>query len=143
MEPMVTTDGFTFAAIMAFAKVLKNKAFFKRFQVQRRRRREGKTDYKARVKMVRQDRNKFNTRKYRLIVRITNKHVLAQVAYATIAGDIIVSSASSTELEQYGIRGHHIPPPIGWNWQRWKQCCQNRQAPHSSTCSARIPSRPR
>jgi len=88
---------------MAFVKVLKNKAFFKRFQVQRRRRREGKTDYKARVKMVRQDKNKFNTRKYRLIVRFTNRQCICQVAYATIAGDIVVSHATSKELGKYGI----------------------------------------
>jgi large subunit ribosomal protein L5e len=92
---------------MAFAKVLKNKAFFKRYQVQRRRRRESKTDYKARVKMVRQDRNKYNTRKYRLIVRITNRRVLMQVAYATIAGDIVVSQATSSELGNYGIPVGH------------------------------------
>jgi len=88
---------------MAFVKVLKNKAFFKRFQVKRRRRREGKTDYRARTKMVRQDRNKFNTKKYRLIVRITNRKVICQVAYATIAGDVVVSQAASTDLAKYGI----------------------------------------
>jgi large subunit ribosomal protein L5e len=89
---------------MAFVKVLKNKAFFKRFQVQRRRRRQGKTDYKARVKMVKQDKNKFNNRKYRLIVRFTNRFCICQVAYATIAGDIVVAQASSKELDKYGIK---------------------------------------
>jgi len=87
---------------MAFAKVLKTPAFFKRFQVKKRRRREGKTDYKARCKMVRQDRNKYNTRKYRLIVRITNRFVLTQVAYATIAGDKVVAQATSKDLAAYG-----------------------------------------
>ena len=33
---------------MPFVKVLKNKAYFKRYQVKYRRRREGKTDYFAR-----------------------------------------------------------------------------------------------
>lgn len=88
---------------MAFVKVLKNTAFFKRFQVQRRRRRQGKTDYKARVKMVKQDRNKFNTRKYRLIVRFTNRRVICQVAYASIVGDHIIAQATSSELTNYGI----------------------------------------
>jgi len=88
---------------MAFVKVLKNTAFFKRFQVQRRRRRQGKTDYKARVKMVRQDRNKFNTRKYRLIVRFTNRRVICQVAYASIIGDHVVAQANSSELVNFGI----------------------------------------
>eukprot|EP00406_Dinophysis_acuminata_P057643 CAMPEP_0179289408 /NCGR_PEP_ID=MMETSP0797-20121207/41288_1 /TAXON_ID=47934 /ORGANISM="Dinophysis acuminata, Strain DAEP01" /LENGTH=42 /DNA_ID= /DNA_START= /DNA_END= /DNA_ORIENTATION= len=40
---------------MAFVKVLKNKAFFKRYQVKKRRRREGKTDFQARRRMIRQD----------------------------------------------------------------------------------------
>jgi len=88
---------------MAFVKVLKNTAFFKRFQVQRRRRRQGKTDYKARVKMVQQARNKFNTRKYRLIVRFTNRRVICQVAYASIIGDHVVAQANSSELVNFGI----------------------------------------
>jgi large subunit ribosomal protein L5e len=88
---------------MAFVKVLKNKAFFKRYQVPKRRRREGKTDFKARRKMVRQDKNKFNNKKYRLIVRFTNSRVICQVAYATIRGDIVVSSASSSDLAKFGI----------------------------------------
>jgi len=91
------------SSTMVFVKVLKNKAFFKRFQVKRRRRREGKTDFKARIKMVRQDRNKYNTKKYRLIVRFTNRKCICQVAYATILGDIVVSQATSTELAKYGI----------------------------------------
>mmetsp|Transcript_99186 Transcript_99186/g.175895 ORF Transcript_99186/g.175895 Transcript_99186/m.175895 type:complete len:317 (+) Transcript_99186:94-1044(+) len=88
---------------MAFVKVLKNKAFFKRYQVKKRRRREGKTDFQARRKMVRQDKNKFNNKKYRLIVRLTNKRVICQIAYATIAGDCIVAQATSSELHKFGI----------------------------------------
>mmetsp|Transcript_52166 Transcript_52166/g.97905 ORF Transcript_52166/g.97905 Transcript_52166/m.97905 type:complete len:317 (+) Transcript_52166:85-1035(+) len=92
---------------MAFVKVLKNKAFFKRYQVKKRRRREGKTDFQARRKMVRQDKNKFNNKKYRLIVRITNRRILTQIAYATIAGDVIVAQASSSELTKFGIPCGH------------------------------------
>mmetsp|Transcript_77198 Transcript_77198/g.133886 ORF Transcript_77198/g.133886 Transcript_77198/m.133886 type:complete len:317 (+) Transcript_77198:81-1031(+) len=92
---------------MAFVKVLKNKAFFKRYQVKKRRRREGKTDFQARRKMVRQDKNKFNNKKYRLIVRLTNKRVICQIAYATIAGDVIVAHASSNELTKFGIPCGH------------------------------------
>jgi len=88
---------------MAFVKVLKNKSYFKRYQVQKRRRREGKTDFQARRKMVRQDKNKYNNKKYRLIVRFTNKKVICQVAYATIAGDKIVCQATSAELTKFGV----------------------------------------
>ena len=72
---------------MGFVKVVKNKAYFKRFQVKYRRRREGKTDYFARKRLIVQNKNKYNTPKYRLIVRFTNKTIIAQVAYATIEGD--------------------------------------------------------
>jgi large subunit ribosomal protein L5e len=92
---------------MAFVKVLKNTAYFKRFQVQRRRRREGKTDYNARRKMVKQDKNKFNNRKYRLVVRFTNRRVICQIMYSTLRGDVIVSSASSNELAHFGIPVGH------------------------------------
>merc|ERR1711957_914450 len=87
---------------MAFVKVLKNKAYFKRFQVKYRRR-EGKTDYRARRKMVRQDKNKYNNRKYRLVVRFTSRKVICQVMYATIRGDMIVEQATSTELAKFGV----------------------------------------
>jgi len=92
---------------MAFVKVVKNKAYFKRFQVKNRRRREGKTDFRARRKMVRQDKNKFNNKKYRLVVRFTNKRVICQIMYATIRGDIIVSQANSSELEKFGVPCGH------------------------------------
>jgi len=92
---------------MAFVKVLKNKSYFKRYQVPKRRRREGKTDFQARRKMIRQDKNKYNNKKYRLIVRFSNTKVICQVAYATISGDKIVSQATSTELTKYGVPMGH------------------------------------
>jgi large subunit ribosomal protein L5e len=92
---------------MAFVKVLKNKSYFKRFQVQKRRRREGKTDFQARRKMTRQDKNKYNNKKYRLVVRFSNRRIMCQVVYATIAGDKTVSQACSSELTKFGIPVGH------------------------------------
>lgn len=89
---------------MGFVKVVKNKSYFKRFQVKFRRRREGKTDYYARVKLVVQDKNKYNTPKYRMIVRFTNKDIITQIAYARIEGDVIVCAAYAHELPRYGIK---------------------------------------
>jgi len=37
---------------MGFVKIQKTKAYFKRYQTKYRRRREGKTDYYARKRMV-------------------------------------------------------------------------------------------
>jgi len=89
---------------MPFVKLVKNKAYFKRFQVKFRRRREGKTDYFARKRLVVQDKNKYNTPKYRLIVRSTNTDICCQIAYARLEGDVIVAAAYSHELPKYGIQ---------------------------------------
>jgi len=88
---------------MGFVKVVKNKPYFKRFQVQYRRRREGKTDYYARKRLVTQDKNKYASPKYRLVVRLTNKDVVAQLVYAQLTGDVVVASAYAHELPRYGV----------------------------------------
>jgi len=85
-------------------KVVKNKQYFKRYQVKFKRRREGKTDYFARKRLVVQDKTKYNTPKYRMIVRFTNKDVICQVAYAKIEGDVIICSAYAHELPRYGLK---------------------------------------
>merc|ERR1712033_1511 len=89
---------------MGYVKVIKNRAYFKRYQVKFKRRREGKTDYYARKRLVTQDKNKYNTPKYRLIVRFTNKNIVCQIAYATIQGDVVISAAYSHELPRYGVK---------------------------------------
>merc|ERR1712130_794229 len=88
----------------AFVKVQKNKAYFKRYQPKFKRRREGKTDYFARKRLCVQDKNKYNTPKYRLVVRITNKDIIAQIAYARLQGDVIICAAYSHELPRYGVK---------------------------------------
>lgn len=80
---------------MAFVKLYKNKAYFMRYQTKYRRRREGKTDYYARKRLITQDKDKYSTQKYRLVARITNRRVIAQIVYATIAGDKILCQADS------------------------------------------------
>jgi len=88
---------------MGFVKVIKNKAYFKRYQVKYRRRREGKTDYQARRRLITQDKNKYNSPKYRLVVRFTNTDVICQIAYAKIVGDVVMTAAYSHELKRYGL----------------------------------------
>jgi len=92
---------------MPFLKVQKSKAYFKRFQVKYRRRREGKTDYQARRNMVIQDKNKYNTPKYRLVVRFTNKDIITQVVYSKIQGDFILAAAYAHELKNFGMPVSH------------------------------------
>lgn len=87
-----------------FVKVVKNKAYFKRFQVKFKRRREGVTDYYARKRLCVQDKNKYNTPKYRMIVRFTNKDITTQIAYSKIEGDVIICAAYAHELPRYGVK---------------------------------------
>jgi large subunit ribosomal protein L5e len=63
----------------------------------------GKTDYRARKRLTTQDKNKYNSPKYRLAVRFSNKDICAQVVYATIAGDRVVAAAYAHELPKYGL----------------------------------------
>jgi len=88
---------------MPFVKVVKNKAYFKKFQVKFRRRREGRTDYRQRHKLITQDKNKYGSPKYRLVVRISNKYVLTQIVAAEINGDKVLCAASSKELVKHGL----------------------------------------
>lgn len=89
---------------MGYVKVVKTSPYFSRYQVKYRRRREGKTDYRARLRLVKQDKNKYNTHKYRLVVRFSNKDITAQVIYASIAGDVVVAAAYSHDLAHFGLK---------------------------------------
>ena len=88
---------------MAFVKIVKNKPYFKRFQTKFRRRREFKTDYFARRRMVIQAKNKYETKKYRLVVRRTNYKIICQIVYSTIRGDRVLCQSSSAELKKFGL----------------------------------------
>merc|ERR1711971_676147 len=84
-------------------KVLKNKAYSKRYQTKFRRRRQGKTDYYARKRLVVNAKDKYDTKKCRMVVRFTNKRVITSVNYSTIKGDITVAAADSSELKRFGV----------------------------------------
>ena len=88
---------------MGFVKVLKNKAYSKRYQTKFRRRRQGKTDYYARKRLVVNDKDKYDTKKYRLVVRFTNRRVITSIVYSTIKGDMTVQAADSNELKKFGV----------------------------------------
>jgi large subunit ribosomal protein L5e len=64
---------------------------------------EGRTDYRQRHKLITQDKNKYQSPKYRLCVRFTNKYVHVQIIYAEIDGDKCMCHASSAELPKYGL----------------------------------------
>eukprot|EP00744_Colponema_vietnamica_P007827 GILI01011222.1.p1 GENE.GILI01011222.1~~GILI01011222.1.p1 ORF type:complete len:313 (+),score=94.30 GILI01011222.1:83-1021(+) len=88
---------------MGFVKVVKNKAYYQRYQVKFRRRRQCKTDYQARIALVNQDKNKYQTPKYRFVVRFTNTDVVCQIFSSNLVNDKCVAAAYSHELKRYGI----------------------------------------
>jgi len=89
---------------MGYIKVLKTSAYFKRYQCKFRRRRQGKTDYQARRRLVVQDKNKYNSPRFRLVVRCTNKDIICQVVQAKMVGDHTLCAAYSHELPKYGVK---------------------------------------
>merc|ERR1711981_1301741 len=92
------------ASTMAFRKEIKNKAYFKRYQVKLKRRRKGKTDYRPRKGLTIQDKNKYATPKYRLVVRFSNKDITCQVVYSTLTHDVVIASAYASELPSFGLK---------------------------------------
>lgn len=69
-----------------------------RYRVPLRRRREGKTDYRKRLKLL-------LSGKPRLVVRLTNRRVICQVMQYNPKGDITIASADSLELQRMGWKG--------------------------------------
>ena len=65
------------------------------YRVQLRRRREGKTDYRARKALV-------LSGKPRLVARASVKNVSGQIIVAKQVGDEVLASAHSHQLEKYG-----------------------------------------
>jgi len=60
-----------------------------------RRKREGKTNYKKRL-------NLLKSRVTRLVVRPSNKHMLVQLVDYKENGDVVISTAYSKELKKFG-----------------------------------------
>jgi large subunit ribosomal protein L5e len=89
---------------MGFVKVIKNNAYYKRYQVQFRRRREAKTDYYARKRLIWVDKNKYDAPKYRYVVRFSNRDVICCIVASDLSGDKIVASAYGHELARYGVK---------------------------------------
>lgn len=78
-----------------------------RYRVQFRRKREGKTDYRRRLRLIR-------SRKPRLLTRVSLKHVMAQVVQATPIGDMTLASAHSGQLAKFGWKGHTSNIPAAY-----------------------------
>jgi len=69
-----------------------------RYFVPFRRRREGKTDYYKRMKLLLSE-------KPRMVVRKTNRQIIIQLVEADLVGDRTLVAAYSTELAAFGYTG--------------------------------------
>ena len=78
-----------------------------RYFVPFRRRREGKTDYYQRTRLVVADAP-------RMVVRKTNRHIIIQMVTAEMDGDRTLVSANSAELEKYGYAGSTSNTPAAY-----------------------------
>ncbi len=73
------------------------------YAVHSRRRRQGRTDYWSRLALLKSGRP-------RMVVRKTNRYVLAEFCKAGDKGDVAIISCSSKDLEKYGFKGKRNTP---------------------------------
>jgi large subunit ribosomal protein L18 len=78
-----------------------------RYLVPFRRRREGKTDYYQRTRLIVADAP-------RMVVRKTNRHIIIQLVTAEMEGDKTLVAANSAELEKYGYKGSTSNTPAAY-----------------------------
>ncbi len=69
-----------------------------RYRVSFRRKREGKTDYRSRTKLL-------LSRKPRLVTRTTLKRVITQITNYSEKGDVVLVACDSNGLKDYGWNG--------------------------------------
>lgn len=68
------------------------------YRVAFRRRREGRTDYNLRKRLI-------SSKKLRLVIRKSIKHLSLQLVEARVDGDRVLASATTLELDKYGWKG--------------------------------------
>jgi len=79
----------------------------KTYRIPRRRRREGKTDYRKRIKLIKSG-------KKRLVVRIQTNTIIAQIIEYSPEGDRTITQAISRELKDYGYEGNYSNIPAAY-----------------------------
>ncbi|ABL89016.1 LSU ribosomal protein L18P [Pyrobaculum islandicum DSM 4184] len=78
-----------------------------RYKVPFRRRREGLTNYRKRRKLL-------LSKKPRLVVRKTNKHIIAQVVVAKPQGDVTIVGIDTRALAKFGWKGDENNTPAAY-----------------------------
>ncbi|MHC1611189.1 MAG: 50S ribosomal protein L18 [Candidatus Methanospirareceae archaeon] len=77
------------------------------YRVPFRRRREGKTDYRRRLKLL-------SGKKHRLVVRKSNRYIRMQLVATDNLGDKTLVAAISSELSRYGYDGGRCNCPAAY-----------------------------
>ena len=54
---------------------------------------------------------RYNTPKYRFVVRFSRKAIVCQIVYATVAGDVTVAAAYSQARPGAALGGSRLPAP--------------------------------
>ncbi len=75
--------------------------------IQYRRKREGKTNYRKRLKLI-------SSKQPRLIIRKSLRHILVQFAEYRQDGDRIIASAHTRELKKYGWNAYTRNTPAAY-----------------------------
>ena len=78
-----------------------------KYVVKFRREREGKTNYKKRLALLK-------SRTPRLVIRVTNKNVLCQIVDHTNTGDKVLVAASSKEITKLGWKSATANTPASY-----------------------------
>ena len=78
-----------------------------RYRVPFRRRREGKTDYRYRLRLLKSGLP-------RAVFRRSNRYITVQIAEFSEKGDLIIASSTSKELSKYGWKGSFSNTPAAY-----------------------------
>ena len=78
-----------------------------RYAVKFRRRRQGKTDYRKRLALLK-------SHQTRLVVRRTNTRTIVQFVDFKKEGDVVLAAATSLELKKYGWQSTHSNTPSSY-----------------------------
>lgn len=66
---------------------------------------DGKTDYRARIRLINQDKNKYNTPKYRLVVRFVSYNAVVAFIGGFIVGNVVAIKSTRDLKDMHFLTG--------------------------------------
>mmetsp|Transcript_6559 Transcript_6559/g.14975 ORF Transcript_6559/g.14975 Transcript_6559/m.14975 type:complete len:233 (-) Transcript_6559:358-1056(-) len=89
-------------------------SYHSKFKLKKRRRRIRKTDYNKRIKLIKQDKKKFENNKTRLVVRFSKKNLSLQMVKTSIDGDFILVSSYLKDLSKLDYKNINNSHPFSY-----------------------------